>query len=354
MQSIFLTGFPGFIGSRFVRALADAHPDASFRLLIQPKFKVKAEQVLDDLALQGRAELLLGDITEPGLNLGSALDAIREETTHAFHLAAVYDLSIPREIGWKINVEGTRNVLDVLAECANLKLFGYVSTAYVSGKRTGVIYEDELVHAAGFKNHYEETKYHAEVLVQDRMDAIPTVVFRPGIVVGDSRTGETSKFDGPYFILQALRKLPKVTFMTKVGSGNNPVNLVPVDFVLEAMTHLAQAEHAGTVFHLTDPHPMTTQEILELFTDLMEMRAAFIPVPPKLARTLMQTGLGQYLGISPELIDYFDHPSRYDNTNTQRALEGTGIACPPLISYAHRMIEFLKAPDHDVRATAMY
>ena len=353
MRSIFLTGFPGFIGSRLVRALADEHPSASFCLLIQPKFKATAERVLDELALQDRADLLLGDITEPGLGLGGALDALQAETTHAFHLAAVYDLSIPRDVGWAVNVDGTRNVLDVLDACENLELFSYTSTAYVSGKRTGVIYEDELVHAAGFKNHYEETKYHAEVLVQDRMEALPTVVFRPGIVVGDSRTGATSKFDGPYFILQALRKLPNVTLMTKVGSGTNTVNLVPVDFVLEAMTHLARADHAGTVFHLTDPHPMTTQEILELFTDLMEMRAAFIPVPPKLARTLMQTSLGQYLGISPELIDYFDHPSRYDSTHTQEALAGTGIACPPFISYAHRMVEYLEA-HRDVRATAMY
>jgi nucleoside-diphosphate-sugar epimerase len=353
MRSIFLTGFPGFLGTRLVRTLADQYPEATFRLLIQPKFNVEAEQVLNDLGLTGRATLLPGDITEPGLGLGGALDALQQETTHAFHLAAVYDLSIPRAIGWTINVDGTRNVLDALEACENLALLSYVSTAYVSGKRTGIIYEDELVHGDGFKNYYEETKYHAEVLVQDRMSTLPAVIFRPGIVVGDSQTGETSKFDGPYFILQALRKLPKVTFMTKVGSGNNTVNLVPVDFVIEAMTHLAQAKHAGTVFHLTDPHPMTTQKILELFTDLMEMRAAFVPVPPKLARTLMQTGLGQYLGISPELIDYFDHPSRYDCSNTLQALEGTGIACPPLIGYAHRMIEYLKT-HRDIRATAMY
>lgn len=353
MRSVFLTGFPGFLGSRLVRDLAAQHPEASFRLLIQPKFQTQSEQVLTGLGLRDRAQLLLGDITEPDLGLGSALDTLQQETTHAFHLAAIYDLTIPRAVGWTVNVDGTRNVLDVLEACGQLELFSYISTAYVSGKRTGVIYEDELVHGDGFKNYYEETKYHAEVLVQDRMDTIPTVIFRPGIVVGDSTTGETSKFDGPYFILQALRKLPKVTFMTKVGSGTNTVNLVPADFVLGAMTHLARAEHAGTVFHLTDPHPMTTQEILELFTGLMEMRAAFIPVPPKLARSLMQTGLGQYLGISPELIDYFDHPSRYDCSNTLQALEGTDIACPPLSSYAHRMLEYLKA-HRDVRATAMY
>ena len=353
---IFLTGFPGFLGTRLVRALADQHPDADFALLVQPKFEVKAQRTLGALGLTDRAALIPGDITAPNLGLrGDLLSMLKEHVTKAFHLAAVYDLSVPRPVGWRVNVDGTRHVMDFLSQCAQLEAFGYVSTAYVSGKRTGMIYEDELVHAAGFKNHYEETKYHAELLVQERMGDVPTVIFRPGIVVGDSQTGVTDKFDGPYYILQALRKLPRITLMTKVGSGQHPVNLVPVDFVIEAMTHLMEEPEArGSVFHLTDPHPLTTQEIMELFTDLLGMRAAFVPIPQPLARALMQTGVGRYLGIAPELIDYFDWPARYDNTNTQRLLDGTGIDCPPLNAYAHRMVDFLRKHDRDVRSEAMY
>ncbi len=350
---IFLTGVPGFLGTRLLRALAEAHPEQSFRLLVQPKFEERTRTLLADLDLAGRATVLPGDITAPDLGLGDRYDEVAGEITQAVHLAAVYDLSIPRDVGWQVNVEGTRHVLDLLAQSPNLERFGYVSSAYVSGNRTGTIYEDELVHDAGFKNFYEETKYHAEVLVQDRMHEVPTVIFRPSIVVGDSDTGETDKFDGPYFVLNALRKLPKFTLMTRVGSGTEPVNLVPVDFVIDAMVHLLGTEgHDGTVFHLTDPQPLTTQAIMGLFADLLDKHVAYVPVPPRVARTLMGTGVGRSLGIAPELIDYFDHHSHYDAANTRAVLEGTGIACPALPDYAPAMVEYARR--HEARSSAMY
>ncbi len=350
---IFLTGVPGFLGTRLLRSLAKRHPDATFGLLVQPKFEAKTQRVVDDLGLGGRTELFPGDITEPDLGLDDRYDEVADAITMACHLAAVYDLSIPRDVGWRINVEGTRHVLDLLTQSPNLERFGYVSTAYVSGERTGPIYEDELVHNAGFKNFYEETKYHAEVLVQDRMEEVPTMIFRPAVVVGDSQTGETDKFDGPYFILNALRRLPQYTLMTRVGSGTEPVNFVPVDFVIEAMTHLLdQDDHTGTVFHLTDPQPLTTQAVLDLFSDLLDKKVIYVPVPSGVARALMGTGVGRYLGIAPELIDYFDHPSRYDSSHTQEALADTGITCPSLPSYAPKMVEYMRR--HDGRSEAMY
>jgi len=351
---IFVTGFPGFLGTRLVRALADRTPDAAFGLLVQPKFEARAQSVVAELGLADRAALLPGDITAPDLGLGDRYNDVAGQITAAYHLAAVYDLSVPRDVGWRVNVDGTRHVLDLLEAAPDLGHFGYVSTAYVSGRRTGLIREDELVHDAGFKNFYEETKYHAEVLVQDRMGAIPTMVFRPSIVVGDSETGATDKFDGPYFILRALQRLPQATLMTRVGTGQHTVNLVPVDFAVDAMVELsARPELAGTVFHLTDPRPLTTQGLMDTFTRELGMHVGYVPVPPAVARTLMGTGIGRALGIAPELIDYFDHPSRYDSTNTQDALAGTGIACPPLPAYAPRMVEYMQH-HANTRSEAMY
>jgi nucleoside-diphosphate-sugar epimerase len=172
-------------------------------------------------------------------------------------------------------------------------------------------------------------------------------------VVGDSETGETDKFDGPYFVLNALRRLPKYTLMTRIGSGTETVNLVPVDFVVEAMTHLLGTEgHEGTVFHLADPRPLTTRALLGLFADLLDKHVACVPVPLSLARGLMATGVGRMLGIAPELIDYFDHPSRYDASNARAALDGTGIACPTLPDYAPTMVEYARR--HDARSSAMH
>lgn len=352
---IFLTGFPGFLGTRLVRSLADERPDASFLLLIQPKFDTKARQVLQRLGLGDRAELVHGDITQPDLGLGDRRAEIAERITHAWHLAAVYDLSIPREVGWNVNVDGTRHIVDLLEQAPNLELFSYISTAYVSGTRTGTIREDELVHDSGFKNFYEETKYHAEVIVQGRMDVVPTVVYRPAVVVGDSKTGETAKFDGPYFILKALQKLPPITLMTRIGSGTREVNLVPVDYVIDAMTYLsARPELAsGSTFHLTDPHPLTTQGVMQTFTKLLDMKVAYVPVPPGVARALMSTGVGRALGISPEMIDYFDHPAHYDTSRIQEALKGSGIRCPRLPDYAPNMVEFMRK-HAEISSEAMY
>ena len=351
---IFITGVPGFLGTRLLGRLARKHPGERFGLLIQPKFREKAQRVLHDQGLEGRAELLEGDITAPDLGLGVHRERLSGTVTRAYHLAAVYDLAIPEEVGRRVNVDGTRHVLDFLEACERLEVFAYVSTAYVSGRRTGEIREDELRHAEGFKNHYEETKYEAEVLVQERRHTIPTVIYRPAIVVGDSRTGATEKFDGPYFMLKVLRRLPQYTLMTKVGTGHKPVNVVPVDFVTEAMAALTEPEHAGEVFHLTDPDPLTTHEMLSLFLRLLDKYAVFVPVPMAVARTLVQTPLGVLLGLTPQLVDYFDFPAYYDNRRAARALEAEGIRCPRLPEYAPQMIAYLKQHEREVRAEAMY
>jgi thioester reductase-like protein len=352
---IFLTGVPGFLGSRLLERLARKHPGATFGLLIQPKFRRKAEALLRDLGLEGRAELFEGDLTAPSLGLDAAArERLTGLVTRAYHLAAVYDLSIPREVGRQVNVEGTRHLLDLLETCNRLEIFAYVSTAYVSGRRTGEIREGELRHEAGFKNYYEETKYEAEVLVQERRERLPTVIYRPGIVVGSSETGATEKFDGPYFMLKVLRRLPQYTLMTKVGAGDKPVNVVPVDFVTQAMAALTEPRNAGAVFHLTDPDALTAQEMLTLFLRLLGKYAVFVPVPTPVARTLVQTPLGLLLGLTPQLVDYFDFPAYYDDRAAAEALAAEDIRCPRLPEYAPQMIAFLNEHEPDVRAQAMY
>jgi len=352
---LFLTGFPGFLGTRLVDTLARQDPSLQFQLLVQPKFVPKAHTALDNLGLRDRATVYAGDITKPNLGLGDDYHVVAESMTHAVHLAAIYDLTIPRDIGWRVNVTGTQHVLDLMALAPQLQTFGHVSTAYVAGKRTGRVFETELTHNAGFKNFYEETKYHSEMLVQQQMGSIPTMIFRPGIVVGDSETGATDKFDGPYFILQALQRLPQYTLMTRVGDGTAPVHLTPVDYVVDAMAYLMQhPEHNGTVFHLTDPNPLSTQEIMETFVEQLDMHVAYVPVPPPVARTLMDTNVGRYLGIAPEMIDYFDHEVHYDTTQIEAALEDTGITCPSLTDYASRMVAYMQEHRAQARSEAMY
>ena len=156
-----------------------------------------------------------------------------------FHLAAIYDLAVRAEIAQRVNVEGTRNVNDFVKTIARLRRYHYVSTCYVAGKRQGVIHENELQHAAGFRNHYEETKYAAELEVEALKSELPITIHRPAVVCGDTRTGETAKYDGIYYLIHYLLKWPSGLTLLNIGNSEVRLNLVPVDFVIEAMVALA-------------------------------------------------------------------------------------------------------------------
>ena len=176
-KTIFVTGFPGFLAGRLVKKLAST--DTRFFLLVQKQFFEKA---VSDIALISSATgtpsknfvILKGDITEPNLGLNPAdLESVIEETTDIFHLAAIYDLEVKKDLAYSVNVEGTRNVNELAKRVENLTRYNYVSTCYVAGKRDDRIYENELEHDAGFRNYYEETKYFAELKVHNLKGSLP-------------------------------------------------------------------------------------------------------------------------------------------------------------------------------------
>src|SRR4051795_11218769 len=229
-----VTGFPGFIGRRLVRRLVN--DGARVIALVEARMADKAREIAP-----AGVEVVEGDITERHLGLDDATwERLAGEVTHVFHLAAVYDLAVPAEIAQRVNVDGTGNVLEFCLAASSLERLAYVSTAYVAGKRSGVVYEHELVMGQDFKNHYESTKFQAEVWVRELMDEIPTTILRPAIVVGDSQTGETEKFDGPYYILRVISRAGRAKQPTmQFGASDAPFNVVPVDYVVAAMTTAA-------------------------------------------------------------------------------------------------------------------
>src|SRR5215211_5696420 len=202
MALALLTGFPGFIGKRLAAKLLADRPDLRIAALVEPRMMDAAQEAA--AGTEGM-ELVAGDIAQRRLGLDDATyDRLTSEVSHVFHLAAIYNLAVPLAVATRVNVGGTGNVLELCTAADGLERLAYVSTAYVAGTRTGVVYEHELVMGQRFKNHYESTKFQAEVWVRERMRQIPTTILRPAIVVGDSRTGETDKFDGPYYILRAI------------------------------------------------------------------------------------------------------------------------------------------------------
>src|SRR5262249_6449845 len=269
--------------------------------------------------------------TTEGLGLaGGDAQSLKATLTGAHHLAAIYDLAVTRETGMKINVEGTRNVVRFLGECPRLDRLHYVSTCYVSGTATGVFRESDLDVGQSFKNHYEETKFLAEVEVAK--SGLPATIYRPSIVVGDSRTGETAKFDGPYFTLTAMEKVPSPGLFIKIGSGRNPANVVPVDFVTEALARLSVAPGSrGLTYALADPAPLSTPEVARLFARALGKRFAYLPVPGAVARALFAPrAVQRHFGMPVQTLDYFDHPLRYDTAQATRDLGALGVTCPPL------------------------
>jgi thioester reductase-like protein len=356
---ILLTGFPGFIAERLLPRLVELVPDPSFACLVQEKFLETARQRI--LAIEdrhryarGRITTVVGDITADRLGLdAAAARRLQDQLTSAWHLAAVYDLAVSREVGERVNVQGTLRVLELLSGARRLERLHYVSTAYVSGTATGVYRETDLDVGQSFKNHYEETKFRAEMEVV--RSGVPATVYRPGIVVGDSRTGETAKFDGPYFSLAAIEKAPSPGLFLRIGSGRHPVNIVPVDFVVEAMARLgALAGQPGRTYHLTDPAPLSTFEVSRLFARALGKRLVFVPVPKRVARALLSPGpVRRYFGMPLETLDYFDHPCVYDAAQATADLALLGVACPKLPDYVDRLVAFYRARRGQVRRGAM-
>ncbi len=359
---VLFTGFPGFLGSELVRRILRRPGEPRVVCLVQEKFAALARSRAAEIAAAEnvparRIELVTGDITRRGLGLDDARAAARG-VTEVFHLAAVYDLEVRREVGMKVNVEGTVNVLDFAATCSRLERFQYVSTCYVSGRWAGIFREDELEKGQSFNNHYEETKYLAEREVRARMDSgLPATLYRPGIVVGDSASGETQKYDGPYYVLRWLLKQPTLALLpVPLGVDRYRANLVPRDFVIGAIDALsAQPASAGRCYQLADPDPPTIDETIRLMGRATGRIVVRTPMPVGVAKAAIEHVPGVYrlMGIPANAVVYFAHPTFYDTTNARRDLEPLGIRCPRFADYLPRLVDFLKRhPEIDAAAMA--
>lgn len=348
MKKIFFTGFPGFIGTRLVRELIKRDRDLEVTALIQQKFLHSAEAARSRISEEipessKRIEFVFGDITQENLGI-SDVNSISTQVTGVFHLAAAYDLAVSRTIGMKVNVEGTKNVVEFAKRCKNLKRLDYVSTAYVSGNFVGNFSEDDFDRGQKFKNYYEETKFLAEKVIRDAKD-IPSVIYRPGIVVGDSKTGEISKYDGPYYVLQTMRALPNLFPFPKIGSGKAEVNLVPIDFVVNALAALSAENGAlNNTYHLTDPAPLKVSELQSMFAKTLGKRFINYPFPPPLARRAMTFSVVRKIYRMPaQLVDYFVHNVHYESTSTTAALGKLGVVCPSFSDYFKNLLSFFQS-----------
>lgn len=360
MGTIFFTGFPGFLGVELLPRVLRRSPEDRAVCLVQGRFAGLARTRVDEIVgrhpeLSGRIELVEGDITVPGLGLDDPA-GVAATTTEVWHLAAVYDLAVARELAVRINVAGTRHVLDFTEQAPDLARLQYVSTCYVSGRYAGPFGEDDLDVGQVFNNYYEETKFLAEAEVAERRQGgLPTTVYRPSIVVGDSTTGETQKRDGPYFAMQWLLRQKRLAVMPMVGDPTAfRFNIVPRDFVVDAIAHLSGEDRSkDRVYQLADPHPLTVEELILAMADATDRRVIRVPITRRLAKFAVEKvpGVDRVLRIPSAAIDYMTHPTHYLTAN-QVDLDGTGIACPPVPRYLPVLVDHMRRHP-DVSSSAM-
>jgi NAD(P)-dependent dehydrogenase (short-subunit alcohol dehydrogenase family) len=358
-MAYFVTGASGFIGKRLVRKLLERR-GAVVYFLMREKGAARKLKVLQSFwgVDDSRAIPVMGDLTSPLLGVSKAdQKTLNGKIKHFFHLAAVYDLKAGAEEQVAANIDGTRNAV-ALANAIGAGCFEHVSSIAAAGLYEGVFREDMFDEAENIDHPYFQTKHDSEKIVRKEA-RIPWRVYRPGLVVGDSKTGEMDKIDGPYYFFKLIQRMRQLLppWMPTIGIEGGRINIVPVDFVVNAIDHIAHLKgHDGKAFHLVDPNPMRVGDVLNTFASAahapaftMRINAALFGfIPRSLKKGMMaltpvrriRNAILQDLGLPPDIMQFVNYPTRFDCRDAQAALKDTGIVVPPLESYAYRLWDY--------------
>ena len=356
-MSYFVTGGTGFIGRFLIDRLLER--EGTVFVLVRKGSVKKLDAIRPRWGAEGkRVVAVVGDLEREKLGVSAPdLARMKGKVAHVFHLAAVYDLSADAESQEKANIDGMRHAVQ-LAEAIKAGCFHHVSSIAAAGLYDGVFREDMFEEAEELDHPYFRTKHDSEGIVRTECRR-PWRVYRPAIVVGHSRTGEIDKIDGPYYFFKLIQKMRKALpqWVPTVGIEGGRINIVPVDFVVDAMVHIAHKPGLdGRCFHLTDPEPRRIGETLNLFAKAahapqMTMRLnakMFGFVPDFVIDSAMslapvrriQKQLLADLGIPKDMFKFVNYPTRFDNRDCAKALKGSGIALPPLEDYAWRLWDY--------------
>jgi len=356
-MSYFVTGGTGFIGHNLISLLLKRR--GNIYVLVRKGSLGKLDKLKARWGKASRRVIpVTGDLTKPFLGVSPAMrKELAGEIDHVFHLAAIYDLRADEASQYATNIDGTKNTVR-FAEAVKAKRFHHVSSIAAAGLFSGLFTEEMFEEATGLDNPYFRTKHDSEGLVREKCK-VPWRIYRPGIVVGDSETGEIDKIDGPYYFFKLIQKMRRAmpAWMPMVGLEGGRLNIVPVDFVVKAMDHIAHKPRLdGKCFHLTDPKPMRIGEVLNLFADAahapqMTMRLdarIFNYIPGAVKQGLMMLPpvrriyreVLRDLGMPPDVLKFINYPTKFDCRETRKQLKGTGIMVPRLDDYAWRLWDY--------------
>jgi NAD(P)-dependent dehydrogenase (short-subunit alcohol dehydrogenase family) len=354
----FVTGATGFIGRNLVELLLER--EGTVYALVREGSKGRLEELRRRWGVgDDRVVGVVGDVSEPRLGIsGADLERLAGEVDQLFHLAAVYDMTADAESQRVANVEGTRHMVE-LATAIEAGTVHMVSSIAAAGLYHGTWREDMFEEAENLDVHpYFRTKHDSEGVVRYECER-PWRVYRPGIVVGSSESGEMDKVDGPYYFFKLIRRIRNTVpqWMPMLGVEGREINIVPVDFVVRAMDHIAHEDGLeGRVFHLTDPQPPTAGEVIDIFAGAAHAPQSSVRVPAgaldlaeplarlglstvPLAETVVDRILGDF-GIPRAVLTYVNYPTHFDSRQAQAALAGTDIRVPPLEAYADKLWDY--------------
>jgi NAD(P)-dependent dehydrogenase (short-subunit alcohol dehydrogenase family) len=357
-MAYFVTGATGFIGRHLVERLLEREGD--IHVLIREGSRERLDELVERWGgdAGSRIKPAVGDLQEPNLGLSDEdIGALKDGIEHFFHLAAMYDMTASDEVNESLNVDGTHNAVG-LANALNARHLHHVSSVAAAGTFKGLFREDMFEEEQKLPSAYHRTKYESERIARDEFRG-PWRVYRPALVVGHSETGEMDKIDGPYYFFKAIQKarfaLPE--WFPLIGPELGYTNLVPVDFVADALDHIAHEPNLDRqAFHLTNPKPMRVGESLNEFakaahapqlalridkrlTDALPKGAISMVMKLPQMRELRKTVLADF-GIPDEVIEHMALKPQFDTRDTERALAGSGIEVPELHTYADKLWDY--------------
>ncbi len=356
-MSYFVTGATGFIGRHLVERLLGREGD--IYVLVREGSEDKLERLQTAAGDQAdRLKPVTGDISQPGLGLSEEDKQALKGVDHFFHLAAIYDITADdEERNRRLNVLGTQNAVD-LANELEAKRFHFASSIAVAGEHDGLFTEDDFDVEQKLTHPYHQTKFEAEKLVRQQAK-VPWRVYRPAIVVGDSRTGEMDKIDGPYYFFKAIQKVRHAVpeWFPLVGLEVGRTNIVPVDYVAAAMDHIAHEDGLDSrAFHLVNPKMQKVGDVMNTFASAGHAPHMVLRVDKRMT-DMLPKGILSYamklpalkdirrsvladMGVPDKVLEYVALAPNFDARDTRRALEGSGIELPPLESYADKLWDY--------------
>jgi thioester reductase-like protein len=354
---VLLTGYPSMLARAVCAEVLRSDPGAQVHAVVRSKFLDDAAADLEQLSEHDRkrVHVVEGDAAAIDMGLsGAEYGSLAREVTRVHHCAQVTNPAADRKLAENVNIGGAREALEFAYVCDRLECLVVHSTAHVAGSTKGLVREEDLQSGQSFRSVVEETRARSEKLVRSAMDRVPVAILRPATIVGNSHTGDVDRLDGPYLLVLLVVTTPPEIALPLPGLGDEPLNLVPIDWVARASVAIGRDPRApGRAFHLVDPRPLSARRAFELIARAGGRRGPLGSIPANLAKVLLRTpGLDRIAKSPRAFLETLTTPVTYDATNTNELLASLGVEqCPPFESYVDKVVEYVQRRVRERRAT---